>query len=182
MFCMHCGVALYEGAASCSSCGRPVAASGESRPARVAYAGFGPRLLAFLIDSFVMVIPSVAVIMGAVALLGLKLPEPDAPLLEMPGPARAFILTEGALFVLQWLYFAAMESSSWQGTLGKRALGIAVTDLNGERISFARASARFFGKLISSATFLAGYLMAAFTERRQALHDIFANTLVVRMP
>ncbi|MDD4170507.1 MAG: RDD family protein [Desulfotomaculaceae bacterium] len=78
-----------------------------------------------------------------------------------------------------WLYFALMESSSYQGTLGKMAIGIKVTDLNGNKLTFGRATGRYFGKLISSLIFMIGYVMAGFTKKKQALHDIMAGCLVV---
>jgi uncharacterized RDD family membrane protein YckC len=84
------------------------------------------------------------------------------------------------LVILQWLYFAGMESSEHQGTLGKMALGLIVTDINDQRISFARATGRFFAKIITNYTFLIGYIMAGFTEKKQALHDMIASTLVLR--
>jgi uncharacterized RDD family membrane protein YckC len=80
---------------------------------------------------------------------------------------------------LGWLYFALMESSSKQGTLGKIALGIKVTDLSGNAISFGRATARHFGKILSTIILLAGYLMVAFTAKKQGLHDMIAGCLVV---
>jgi uncharacterized RDD family membrane protein YckC len=82
--------------------------------------------------------------------------------------------------VLNWLYFSLLESSSWQATLGKKALGLEVTDLAGRRISFGRATGRFFAKYISAIILMIGFLMAAFTEKKQALHDILAGTLVIR--
>ena len=81
--------------------------------------------------------------------------------------------------VLTWLYFALCESSVWQATLGKRALGIRVTDLNGQRISFMRATGRYFGKLLSAFFFCVGFLMVAWTQRKQGLHDLLAQTLVL---
>jgi uncharacterized RDD family membrane protein YckC len=80
--------------------------------------------------------------------------------------------------VLLWAYFAVMESSSTQGTLGKMALGIGVTDLKGNRISLRRASGRFFCKYLSAMGLL-GFVMVAFTEKEQALHDLVAGCLVV---
>ena len=80
---------------------------------------------------------------------------------------------------IQWLYFALMESSKNQATLGKMALGLRVTDLNGNRISFGKATGRYFGKILSSMTLLIGYIMAAFTAKKQALHDFVAGTLVL---
>jgi len=78
-----------------------------------------------------------------------------------------------------WLYFALMESSSKQATLGKMALSIIVTDMNGNRLTFGRATGRYFGKIISGMILMIGYIMAGFTEKKQALHDIIAGCLVV---
>lgn len=78
-----------------------------------------------------------------------------------------------------WLYFAGMESSTFQGTLGKLAVGLKVTDLNGNRISFLKASARYFLGLLSWSTAMIGFIIAAFTNRKQALHDLLAGTLVL---
>ncbi len=82
--------------------------------------------------------------------------------------------------VLTWLYCAMMESSSKQATLGKMAVGIRVTDVRGQRISFGRATGRHFGKIISALSLFIGYMMAGWTQRKQALHDMMADTLVVR--
>ena len=73
-----------------------------------------------------------------------------------------------------------MESSRFQGTLGKLAVQIKVTDLDGNRISFGRATGRHFGKIVSGMILMIGYIMVAFTERKQGLHDIMAGCLVVR--
>ena len=153
----------------------------QTAPGKVAYAGFWLRLLAVFIDSLVLAIPSLAIVIFAVMFLGFEVPPPEAPIGTLP-PMRVFLPMEAMFLTLQWLYFASMESSSWQGTLGKRALGIGVSDLHGKRVSFGRASVRFIGKLLSGATFLVGYVMAAFTEKRQALHDIIADCIVVKMP
>jgi uncharacterized RDD family membrane protein YckC len=82
--------------------------------------------------------------------------------------------------VVGWLYYALMESSAKQATVGKMALGIVVTDLEGGRIGFGRATGRYFGKILSALILGIGFLMVAFTERKQGLHDILASTLVVR--
>jgi uncharacterized RDD family membrane protein YckC len=73
-----------------------------------------------------------------------------------------------------------MESAPQQATLGKMALGLKVTDLQGEPISFARATGRYFGKIVSSLIFFVGFMMTGWTEKKQALHDIMAGTLVVK--
>ena len=81
--------------------------------------------------------------------------------------------------VTLWVYYAVFESSKKQATLGKLAVGIVVTDLHGNRIGFGRASGRYFGKFISAMIIGIGYLMAAFTKRKQGLHDMMAGCLVV---
>lgn len=81
---------------------------------------------------------------------------------------------------LGWLYFALMESSKQQGTIGKIFMKIKVTDLNGNKVNFLKASIRHFSKLLSAIILGIGYLMVLWTDRRQALHDIIAKTLVVK--
>ncbi len=81
---------------------------------------------------------------------------------------------------IQWLYFALLESSPQQATVGKLALGLRVTDLYGRRIGFVRATGRFFGKIISGMILDIGYMMAGWTARKQALHDLMASCCVVR--
>lgn len=83
--------------------------------------------------------------------------------------------------VVSWLYYALSESSRWQATLGKRACGLLVIDTETNSITFARATGRYFAKYISALTLGIGFIMAGFTERRQALHDMVAGTLVIRM-
>lgn len=101
---------------------------------------------------------------------------------QPPPPPLQFLIGELLGLVIIWGYFAFMQSSRWQATLGKMALGLKVTDVQGNRISFARASGRFFSKAIISGICLVGYIMAAFTERKQALHDMIAGTRVVYAP
>jgi uncharacterized RDD family membrane protein YckC len=98
-----------------------------------------------------------------------------------------FAFTPGAMvktyfwsILIGWLYFALMESSNKQATLGKMLIGIKVTDLDGNRITFGKATARHFSKIISGVILAVGYIMAGFTQRKQALHDIIAGTLVVK--
>ena len=83
--------------------------------------------------------------------------------------------------LIQWLYHAYLESGEKQATWGKQALGLYVTDLMGSPVTFGRASGRFFAKIVTGMIPLGiGYIMAAFTERRQALHDMIASCLVLR--
>lgn len=81
--------------------------------------------------------------------------------------------------IVWWLYYALLESSSAQTTPGKRALGIKVVDRQGGRISFGRATGRTFAKIVSGLILMIGYVMAGLTERKQALHDMMAECLVV---
>ena len=81
-----------------------------------------------------------------------------------------------------WLYYAFLESSSWQGTIGKKVVGLRVTDMNGNRISFGRATGRYFGMILSGMICFIGWLMIAFTEKKQGLHDMLASTLVLKGP
>jgi uncharacterized RDD family membrane protein YckC len=83
------------------------------------------------------------------------------------------------ILILDWLYFALMESSSKRATLGKMALGIIVTDLEGKRISFGRATGRFFSKILSGIIIYIGFIMVPFTDKKQGLHDMIAGTLVI---
>jgi uncharacterized RDD family membrane protein YckC len=94
------------------------------------------------------------------------------------------IVTNGASNVMSiligWLYFSLLESSSWQGTVGKKVLGLRVTDMNGNRISFGRATGRYFGMILSSMICFIGFIMVAFTEKKQGLHDMLAGTLILK--
>lgn len=83
-------------------------------------------------------------------------------------------------FIILWLYFSLMESSPLQGTIGKFMLKIKVTDLNLERIKFGKATGRHFCKILSGMMMYIGFIIAAFTKRKQALHDILAGTLVIK--
>jgi uncharacterized RDD family membrane protein YckC len=84
------------------------------------------------------------------------------------------------LILVPWIYSAFLESSRNQATLGKLAIGAAVTDMQGNRITFARGSLRFFGKVLCVLTLFIGFLIIAFTTYRQGLHDKIAGTLVFR--
>ena len=95
---------------------------------------------------------------------------------DFPGVSMTFIAVK--LFLV-FPYFALMESGRWQGTLGKRLMDINVTGLDGDRISFGRATARYFLKTISAVLFMLGYLIS-FSDKRQTLHDYLARTLVLK--
>jgi uncharacterized RDD family membrane protein YckC len=128
-------------------------------------AGFWRRCAARLMDSLIV---------GAVSAL-------LTALLRLAFGADVALSWVGDLegFAVGWLYVALQESSAAQATLGKRAMGLKVTDEHGERIGFGRATFRFFAQILSVAIAGVGFMMAGWTARRQALHDKLAGTLVV---
>ncbi|MBL7874558.1 MAG: RDD family protein, partial [Cyclobacteriaceae bacterium] len=103
---------------------------------------------------------------------------------QAAGMFGAIMAAAGATWILamiiQVLYFSFMESSKAQATVGKMALGLKVTDLQGNKLDFSKALIRNLCRLISNLTMLIGYIIAAFTEKKQALHDIIAGTLVLK--
>ncbi len=82
--------------------------------------------------------------------------------------------------VSDWVYNARMNSGSRQATLGKYWMGLKVTNLFGERISFGQATGRYFAKFLSTFALFVGFFIAAFSKRRQALHDMVAGTLILK--
>jgi uncharacterized RDD family membrane protein YckC len=155
--------------------------------AMLPYAGFWKRFLAYLIDSLIIcLVVGVFFVIVFLAIGGGALLSGDQNINDfaagITGVAIALIVFAYlALFVVVWLYFAKMESSAAQATIGKKALGIFVTDANGQRMTFGRATGRFFAKLITGMIpFGIGWIMAGFTEKKQALHDMIAGTLVWR--
>jgi len=140
------------------------------------YSGFWIRFAAYLIDTVLMaaVFCPLGLILGVVG--AATETQNSAPM------AAANIFINIASIAIGWLYEALLDSSSWQGTVGKKLLGLRVVDLNGNRISFGRATGRYFAKVLSGMICLIGYIMIAFTEKKQGLHDLLAGTLVVNGP
>jgi uncharacterized RDD family membrane protein YckC len=154
-----------------------------SRPSeRVESAGFFLRLIAYIIDSVILC--CIGTPIGAVINLAFGAPAfVDFQKLGQPvdlNQQAANWVGNIVGIVIGWLYFALQESSGAQATLGKRVLGIIVTDMDGRRIGFGQATGRYFGKILSGLICCVGYFMVAFTEKSQGLHDILASTLVVR--
>ena len=155
------------------------------------FAGFWLRLVAYLIDGLIvsvgifgLFIPIAALTGAAAHLNNLENIPRNGGQLD-PAVIAALISVvitfAGVALLITWLYHAYFESSSWQATPGKRVLSLYVTDLNGQPISFLHATGRHFSKIITGLIPLGlGYIMAGFTERRQALHDMIAGTLVLR--
>lgn len=180
-YCSNCGAHAADGATYCASCGHALTLPAASRPDAapppasplpdVVYAGFIRRWIALWIDQLILALPVLVVAVALAVVAGAKARQADDGLIT------------GAVYLAYWLfaplYYALQESSAAQATLGKRALGIKVTDLQGRRLSFGRALGRWFSAALSYLTLYIGFLMAAFTQRKQALHDVVAGTLVV---
>lgn len=139
------------------------------------YAGFWLRLVAALVDMLAMFIPFCFVAFVATVIVKLV----SATNGYDPATVILTVLPPVAILAT-WLYFAVLESSSWQATLGKKLLGLYVTDIKGQRLSLSRATGRTFAKFLSSMSAGIGYLLCGFTEKKQALHDMVAGCLVLR--
>ena len=90
-----------------------------------------------------------------------------------------FVEVQGLDILVVWIYFATMEGSGFQGTFGKKVLGLQVTGLDGARLGFWRASGRYWLKLISLISLGAGFVMVFFTDRKQAFHDYLVGSVVL---
>jgi uncharacterized RDD family membrane protein YckC len=145
--------------------------------AGVGYGGFWIRVVAAIIDAIILrvVVAPVGMIFGGLGMAGMMSGIPHRGLRILGGGVTIILLIFGS-----WLYEAFMESSSYQATLGKMIFGMKVTDLNGNRISFERATGRHFAKWLSTMILGIGYIMVGLTDRKQGLHDLLAGTLVRR--
>ncbi|MFP4555492.1 MAG: RDD family protein [Bacteroidales bacterium] len=166
----------------------------SSQQEKIEYAGFWLRFAAFIIDRIILHIFSLILFIPTiffVVTLALKIEDTsnfnsfesfmaEGNLLKVGIIVGLFLLIGLLNLAAGWLYYALMESSKYNATLGKLAIGIKVTALNGERVTFARATGRYFARIITNLTFLIGYVMAGFTERKQALHDIIASCIVIK--
>ncbi|MDR0291600.1 MAG: RDD family protein [Elusimicrobium sp.] len=141
------------------------------------YAAFWKRLLAFIIDTVVVNICSyilgfcVGLVIGIAGAMGGITQD---TLLRI---AQAAGFAAGACVFL--FYYSLFESSAKQATLGKMALGVKVIDVYGNRLTFGKAFLRTICKFISLLPLGLGCLIALFTQKKQALHDLLVKTLVV---
>ena len=153
------------------------------------YAGFWLRLVACIIDGLIIGALQFIAVMPILALMGIGVasemqnfdPSNEAEAISLVGQIMAFAgVSQFIFFGIQTLYFAFMESSNYQASIGKMVLGIKVTDINGGKLDFVKAFVRNISKIISSFILCIGYIMAGFTEKKQALHDMIAGTLVIK--
>ena len=201
IYCNRCGTQNSSLARFCANCGTPftpdlqppgaVPAEITPRPqgpatqpastvpaTGIRYGGFWIRFVAVVIDAIligIVIWPFSLVVGVIIGLTGSAVSMPGVGIHVVNG-----IVGFAISFCANWIYEAAMESSSKQATVGKMVLGLRVTDLEGRRISFLRATGRHFAKFISGMILLIGYIMAGFTQRKQALHDMIAGTYVIR--
>ncbi|UCG68114.1 MAG: RDD family protein [Thermoplasmata archaeon] len=166
LVCRFCGHKFDAGEVE-SAKAAFVAQEIERMPAieALCFAGFWRRFVAMFVDFILIYLVSILFVIQSMFTTQEKPMEDLAGILFM---------------VFCWLYFALFESSAKQGTVGKMIIGIKVTDLDGQRISFGRASGRFFAKLLSVIPLYIGFLMAGWTLKKQALHDMISGTLVLR--
>ncbi len=198
MFCNQCGKEVSDLDRFCNACGSALSGSpstDDTGPAPnnnsavpnvpkktfsdgFVYGGFWWRVLAYLIDAIILSIGYwlVALVFGFNGWLFLGA---DYKYWATVGVTFVVIYTV-ITFIAPWLYYALMESSKFQGTIGKWALKMRVVDEEGRQITFARATGRYFAKILSSLTLGIGYIMVAFTERKQGLHDILARTIILK--
>lgn len=142
------------------------------------------RLAAYFLDAIFISIPTMilfVIFFGTTYMAMFSDPQQfeDNPEAIIPFIMGLFAFI-GIILVGQVIYFAYFESSAKQATLGKQIVGIYVTDMNGERITFANALGRFFAKILSGMIMYVGYIMILFTEKNQGLHDMIASTLVMQ--
>lgn len=135
----------------------------------ISFASIWIRFLAALIDACIIIVPAM-ILGGLIGIWGMLWDDSDA---------ITTLKIQAVSILFGILYEAIFLSSGWMATPGKRLLGIKVTDLHGNQISFWRGVGRSSGKLISSILFI-GYIMAAFTKNKQSLHDLMASTFVIK--
>lgn len=146
------------------------------------YGGFWIRFLAFAFDLLLVgfTLSLVLALLGTSTLIGLSRAHG-----RIYGPDFIWLVGAGLTaksieIIARWLYEALMTSSSLQATVGKLIFNLKVTDENGNRLTFPHATGRHFAKYVSFFTLCIGFIMAAFTDRKRALHDMIAGTLVIK--
>lgn len=184
MHCPSCYTRVGDDDRNCPKCGLSLSMwnAPSATPATPAapvqdgffdYAGFWVRFSAAVVDGLIFMLGYFVIAFG----LGMVLGSQDMAIDE--NDVTVQVLDQLASLLLGWLYYALQEAGPHQATFGKRVMGIRVTGLDGGRITFLRATGRYFAEILSALTLMIGYIIAGFTPRKQALHDYIAGTLVV---
>lgn len=182
VFCRGCGKEIHETAPACPFCGALQGLTAQqAQPVGglqiSGYAGFWYRALALIIDTVISVVLTLVIVVPLAFVMGAAMSSSySLPEIEAAGGLLGNVFG----VAVGWLYFTISESSSWQATPGKRMLGLRVADEAGNRIGFGRANGRYFAKFLSAIILGIGYLMVAFTDKKQGLHDKIAGTLVFK--
>ncbi len=157
----------------------PAAVATPADPASLPKGGFWIRSLAFLVDIALVAALATAggILVGvAVQIGGVFSSASQADLDWLDGTATTFFSV-----VIGLCYFALFVG--WRGqTPGKMLLGLRIIRTSGEEVRYARALVRWLGQCLSALLFGFGFLMVAFSRRKQGLHDKLAGTYVVRLP
>lgn len=147
------------------------------------YAGFWKRTAATLIDGFIIGF-GVAILLGIPFILGfvngvwLK-EEYEYTTQDITFLIMFYIFYAIVELVMPWLYYSLFEKSKYHATPGKMAVGIIVVDRYFQPVRFGRATGRYWAKNLSYMILCIGYMMAGWTQYKQALHDMIASTYVV---
>ncbi len=188
MYCTRCGTWTPDSTSTCARCGEvrtpqaPVVEGVEVVASRIVAepvvasavrcAGFWRRAGAMLVDVLVLFFPD------AIVRVSMGLPTPFAMHTLRENEMNGLLIALGISTASWWLYCALLESSRWRGTLGQQLLGVCVGDRGGRRISFGRATARYFAQWLSAMLCGLGYLFNLWTPRRQTLHDMVAGCVL----
>jgi len=189
-FCQWCGSDISSLAAKPAPAPIPPAAEEEEGPEVGVYAGLGRRFIAWIVDTILVLLIGIIVISFFSLSNGIKyayyIVAQHAPITDLTeaGTLDAAITPIIAAFgmlivIIPWVYYAGFESSRSQATPGKLLVKTVVTDLDGNKPTFARVTLRHFAKFISTLVIFIGFLMIGFTKKKQGLHDKIAGTLVL---
>ncbi len=171
LLCPKCGLRQRRHARYCTRCRFALATQpgwSDLEIAQARPAGLFPRFAAMVIDVVLILLA------GSLLASFMTTPSVNSELYSLSTFWSIFVFT-----IVGWIYFAVMESSSREATLGKMALGIYVADKSNDRVTFGQATRRYFAKVLSALPFFIGFFMAAFTKGHQAFHDQVAGTVVL---
>lgn len=137
---------------------------------QMVYAGFWLRLAAFIIDAVILSVLIFAIVFCLIFILALT---------GTVDENQISVVVQLINLVVALAYYVGFETSRFQGTPGKIALKIKVSDEHGQRVTHLRAVGRYFARVLCILTLGIGYLMAGLTRRKQGLHDLVAGCLVL---